>query len=228
MVDINTFFNISFFETGFHCVAKAGLKLATILLSQPPVCKTQVKPNIKRQRMSEWIQCCFTYLRPDYNSSDVSKTASRQHEKQNALFIYKNYSTVSTESSESQFSSRVTWSPRRVHPGNQSCLSQKTYLRNSSIKFLNVNVMSFPYHSLEEHLRWKTTGRFYGETHLYVWVTRKTRYTCVNRAEHLKTLKSKHQTISNHYLLQLTFLYYLYQNQMTSANTSKYFEEMLY
>lgn len=117
--------------------------------------------------------------RSDYNSSDVSKTASRQHEKQNTHFIYKNYSTVSTESSESQFSSRVTRSPSRVHPGNQSCLSQKTYLRNSSIKFLNVNVMSFPYHSLEEHLRWKTTGRFYDETHLYVWVTRKTRYTCV-------------------------------------------------
>lgn len=54
MVDINTFFNISFFETGFHCVAKAGLKLATVLLSQSPMRKTQVKPNIKLQRMSEF------------------------------------------------------------------------------------------------------------------------------------------------------------------------------
>lgn len=78
-------------------------------------------------------------------------------------------STVSTESSESQFSSKVTQGHQvGIHPGNQSCSSQKTYLRNSSIKFLNVNVMSFPYHSLEEHLGWKTTGRFYDKTHLYI------------------------------------------------------------
>jgi hypothetical protein len=29
--------SFSFFETRFHCVALTGLKLTTILLSQPPV-----------------------------------------------------------------------------------------------------------------------------------------------------------------------------------------------
>lgn len=199
MLDINTFFNISFVETGCYCVAKAGLKLATILFSQPLVCKTQVKPNIKLQKKKEWIQCCFTYLR---NQTIILPTflRRRQDNMKNKMLIssIKIDSTMSTESSESQFSFRVTRSPSRIHSVNQSCLSQKTHLRNSSIKFLNVNVMSFPYHILEEHLRWKTTGRFDGETHLYVWVTRKTRYTCVLTEKSILKLW-KHQTISNHY-----------------------------